>query len=96
MIVRFSPAAARDLEEIGDYIHEHNPPAAYRFIRELRGRCRKLSDAPLKGVARPEFGETLRSFPYRRYVVFYSISEQEIRIERIIHGARDIRAVLET
>jgi toxin ParE1/3/4 len=95
MIVRFSPVAAQDLEEIGDYLDARNPSAAYRFVRDLRGRCGKLADMPLRGVARPEFGETVRSFAFRRYVVFYSVSEQDIRIERILHGARDIRAVLD-
>jgi plasmid stabilization system protein ParE len=66
MIVRFSPAAAQDLEEIGDYLNARNPSAAYRFVRDLRGRCGKLADMPLRGVARPEFGETMRSFAFRR------------------------------
>jgi toxin ParE1/3/4 len=95
MIVRFSPSAAQDLEEIGDYINAHNPAAAYRFVRDLRGRCGKLSDAPQRGVARREFGDAVRSFPFRRYVVFYSVLEEEIRIERILHGARDIQAIFE-
>lgn len=54
MVVRFSPAAVQDLEEIGDYIYAENPPAAYRLIIELRARCEKLAEMPRSGAPRPE------------------------------------------
>lgn len=46
MPVVLAPAAADDLEDIGDYIRADNPPAAARFIAALRERCSKLDDAP--------------------------------------------------
>ncbi|ESY67650.1 hypothetical protein X743_26615 [Mesorhizobium sp. LNHC252B00] len=36
MAVIFAPAAAHDVEEIGDYILAENPAAARRFIAALR------------------------------------------------------------
>ncbi|MDX8459250.1 type II toxin-antitoxin system RelE/ParE family toxin [Mesorhizobium sp. VK2B] len=46
MAVTFSPAAARDVEEIGDYIHSENPAAARRFVAALRARCDRIANAP--------------------------------------------------
>ncbi len=89
MGVTFSPASVQDLEEIGDYIYADNPAAAVRFIAELRNRCSRLSDAPRSGTARPELWVGLRSVTFRRYVVYYTVDGDEVRIERIRHGARD-------
>jgi len=89
----FSPAAIQDLEEIGDYIHADNPSAAYRFIGELRIRCNRLAEMPRAGVPRPELWIGLRSVPFRRYIVFYTVTDDDVRIERILHGSRDIQAV---
>ena len=40
--------------------------------------------------ARPELGEGLRACIHQRYVIFFSASPELVRIERIIHGSRDI------
>ncbi|KGD92011.1 type II toxin-antitoxin system RelE/ParE family toxin [Rhizobium sp. YS-1r] len=93
MAVAFSPAAVQDLEEIGDYIHTDNPIAAYHVIAELRVRCNRLVDMPRMGVPRPELWAGLRAFPFRRYVVFYTVEGEDVRIERILHGARDIETI---
>jgi len=39
MDIVFAPAAAQDIEEIGDYIYAGNPAAAIRFFVGLRSRC---------------------------------------------------------
>lgn len=93
MAIAFAPAAEQDLEEIGDYIYTENPTAAYRFIAELRGRCNRLADTPRAGAPRPELWAGLRSVPFHRYVVFYTVAGNDVRIERILHGSRDIDAV---
>ena len=93
MKVAFSPRAAQDIEEIGDYIFSDNPQAAVKFVTDLRARCARLADAPLGGLARPELGECIRSVPFGRYVIFYAPLPYEIRIERVLHGARDIPVV---
>ena len=36
MPVHFAPKAARDIEEIADYIEAENPVAAHRFVSALR------------------------------------------------------------
>jgi len=95
MPVVLSPEAAWDIEEIGDYIHARNPRAALRFISELRLRLAKISDAPRGGARRPELWEGLRSIPFHRYVIFYSVtSSDDVRIERVLHGSRDIDTLL--
>ena len=92
--VEFSPRAIIDLEKIGDYIAEDNPCRAVSFIQELRERCQKLEDYP---EAYPRFqalGDSARFIPHGSYVILYNVLSSRVRIERILHGARDILAVI--
>lgn len=89
MRVVFSPAAERDLEEIGDYIAQDNPTRAVSFIREIREHCGLLASSPRAAPLWPELGENLRMVPHGRYLIFYTLFEESLRIERVLHGARD-------
>ncbi len=91
MRVAFSPAAERDLEEIGDYIARDNPVRALSFIREIREHCRLISDAPRAAPLWPELGDNLRMVPHGRYLILYSVLDDHLRIERVLHAARDRR-----
>ncbi|WP_027060107.1 type II toxin-antitoxin system RelE/ParE family toxin [Mesorhizobium loti] len=95
MAVIFAPAAAQDVQEIGDYIHAENPAAAHRFIAALRERCGRIADVPGGGVLRPTLWPGLRSIAFQRYVIFYTADGDDVRIERILHGTRDIPTILE-
>ena len=95
MRVEFSPAAAADLGEIADYIARDSPSRARSFIDELEAQCVGLGDNPEMGAARPELAEGLRSLAYRRYILFYRIQESHVRIERVLHGMRDITTLLD-
>ncbi len=86
----FSPMAEADLEEIGDYIARDNPRRAVSFIREMRQRCAKIAMNPMAAPLRPELGAGIRMVPFRRYVISYTCDAESIRIERVLHGARNI------
>lgn len=95
MKIVFSPAAESDLVEIGLYIAADDIERARSFIDELEAACAILADHPFAGIARPELGEGLRSKPHRRYVIYYSVLDECVRIERFLHGARDPGATLQ-
>ena len=95
MRIEFSPLAQTDLEAIGDYIAQDSPANAIRFIEGLRAQCQRLVRAPMAYVARPELGEGLRSCAYGRYVIFFRPGNDLVRIECVLHSARDVRTELE-
>ena len=95
MKVTFSPSARNDIIEIADYIASGNAAAAPLFVKSLADRCQRIAAAPEGGRPRPELGLGLRSVVFRHHVIFYSVEETTIRIERILHGARDIAAQFE-
>ena len=93
MRIGFSPKAERDLEEIGDYIARDNPARAITFLDELRASCLEIAARPGSYPVRPELGEGIRRAVYGRYLIFYSAGVGALRIERILHGARNLERV---
>lgn len=92
MKVTFSPAARDDLVELALYIAQDNPVRAASFVDVLQDRCLALGKAPGIGTARPELGEGVSMLPHGRYLIFYRHTRTQVRVERVMHGARDIGA----
>jgi toxin ParE1/3/4 len=90
MTVVFSPAAEADLLEIADYIAEDSPRRAATFVDELEEKCEAAGRTPGIGTERPELGDGIRMLPHGRYLVFYREADGGVRIERVLHSARDI------
>ena len=92
MRCRFSPLAELDLEEIGDYIARDNPRRALSFIEEIRARCFLILQTPYGSPLREDLAAGVRVAPFGRYLIYYTVHEDanEVRIERILHSARDI------
>jgi len=92
--LEFSPEATADLADIGAYIARDNPTRARSFVDELEARCAGLTEYPDLGRARPDLAPNLRSKPHGDYLIFYTPGAEIVRIERILHGARDIEGEL--
>lgn len=91
-----SPLAELDLEDIGDYIARENPHRAISFVLELMQQCDKIADMPLAFPLRSELGAGFRMAVFKKsYLIFYKIDEDVVRIERILHGARNIQALFD-
>lgn len=94
--LRFTPAADQDLIQIFDYIADvsANNETARRFTAEIEAQCLKLARLPgTLGRARPELGRTIRSAPFKGYVIFFCYLEDSLEIIHVIEGHRDIGAV---
>lgn len=76
--------------DIAIFIAQDNPTRALTFVDELEGKCHVLGISPGVGTARPELGEGICMLPYARYLIFYRPVNKALRIERFMHGARDI------
>lgn len=95
--VEVSDLAKFDLKEIHSYIAEDDIVAADRLADELIVKFRFLAEQPLAGRLRTEFGRDIncRSFPYRRYLIFYVPIQDGIEIIRVLHSARDVESEFE-
>jgi toxin ParE1/3/4 len=91
-LLELSVEAKADLLDISAYIARDNSERARCFVDELETGCADLLRFPDSGRARPELAPGLRSKPHGRYIIFYTPERGKVRIERILHGARDIEA----
>ena len=94
--VERTPVAQRSLEEIFDYVgrQRQSPSAAAMLLRRIDEKCRLYSLQPRMGELRPDLGEGVRCFSVGSYVVIYEPLDDGIRVLVVIHGHRDVPAVL--
>ncbi|HXG82471.1 MAG TPA: type II toxin-antitoxin system RelE/ParE family toxin [Pyrinomonadaceae bacterium] len=94
-IVKITPLAESDLEEIFVYMAGNNPDSAAGFLRDLGQKFELLAENPTLGRARHDYFVELRSFPHKKYVIFYFPIKDGVEIYRIVHSARNIEDLFE-
>jgi len=88
MELRWTEAAAADLECIADYLSENTPLHAARIVRAIYESPMQLLDFPALG--RPGKVEGTRELVLRPlpYVVVYVPGSDVIHVARILHSAQ--------
>jgi plasmid stabilization system protein ParE len=95
VIVVITAEAEADLEQIATYVAEQSPGSALKLVRELRGRCESLVDAPRGYPLVPRYEHLgIRRRPFGRFLIFYRVDDQRIEVIHIVHGARDYERLL--
>jgi toxin ParE1/3/4 len=92
-----APSARVDLEEIWNYyaMELQNLEAADRIRDELFDAFRKLVRTPGLGHFRNDLAaDPLRFWRVRSYLIIYRPEKCPLEIVRILHGARDVQAIL--
>jgi plasmid stabilization system protein ParE len=84
-----------DLEEIADYIAQDSPRHAVRTLRALRAKMKEIARKPKIYRLRPELGADARLATVGNYVILFRIRQKTVRIERVVHGGRDLVLMLE-
>lgn len=92
--VTFSPKARQDLIDIGDFIARDSRANAQRFIVRLQDQCQRIGNAPLSYPSREDLAPGLRMAPLGRYVIFFRVMGDAVRIERVLQGAHNLPVVL--
>jgi len=92
--VTFSPKSRQDLFDIGDYIAKNSPASARRFVSKLMNQCKRIGRAPHGYVGREDLAPGLRMAALDRYVIFFRVLDGVVRIERVLHGARNLPAII--
>ena len=89
MKVVYSPRAISDLGEIADYLVPRSPTGARAVEERIQRTVWLLSEFPGSGRALSQ-RSMVRVIPIGRYpyLIFYSISANELTILHIRHGAR--------
>ncbi len=93
-----TPAADADLDSIWSYVEAASGMRrADALENRLHLAMRRLARSP--GLGRPNqqlADEALRVYRVTSYLIIYRDSARPIEIVRVLHGARDVGAVLES
>jgi addiction module RelE/StbE family toxin len=88
MRLRWTPAAADNLESIKDYLARHLPAFAQSTILEIYQTILTLRSNPYRGRAGREEGTRELVLPRLPYIVVYRVKENDVEILHIYHGAQ--------
>jgi plasmid stabilization system protein ParE len=89
MRIRWTPAAAADLQPISDYLKDHHPHYRQPTMRKVYGTIQSLSEWPFHGRVGSEEGTRELLFPPLPYIVVYRVKPQSIEVLRIYHGVQE-------
>lgn len=99
MILDISEQSKQDVREIALYIAEDNRNVAIQFLDQIETTYGLLLDFPDIGhVPIFDFVDGLRTIlvkEFKHYHIYYRVSDDTIRIERVANGNRDMPALFE-
>ncbi|MGD9633694.1 MAG: type II toxin-antitoxin system RelE/ParE family toxin [Pirellulales bacterium] len=83
-----SRRAEQDLLAIAEYISADNPTAAARWLDEIERNFTLLASYAGIGEEVSEIRPGLRRFCHGQYLIYFEPLDDELRIVRVLHGAR--------
>jgi toxin ParE1/3/4 len=87
----FTPTAIRDLEDIARRsTNIWGKLQSEKYQMELKKAFERLSDHPLIGRVRPDFGDSIRSIAAANHLIVYRQKDDELTILRIMDSRRDV------
>jgi plasmid stabilization system protein ParE len=95
MRLELSRFVESDLDDIAGYIAQDNPRRAVSFIQEIRAKFREIHHNALLYQLRPDIGNGARMTTIGSYAILFRITNDVIRIERVVYGGRDLSGVFD-
>ena len=90
------PQAERDIEECFVYIAEDNLDTGVYFLVAVEESIERLTEFPRLGTQRTFQDKRFQNVRlwrvkgYENYLIFYTVSENNIEVIRVLHSSRDI------
>lgn len=88
MRVRYTDPATADLQDISAYLIERNPRAAAAVGAAVEATVARIAKFPESAQATDEPGVRMAPAGRFPYLIFYSVTDDEVQIIRVLHGAR--------
>ena len=81
-----------DVENAADYIAQDSKFYAAAFVQEIKEAAASLANFAERGQVVPEFGdESIRELLVKSYRLVYRVSDKQILILTLVHGAQRLR-----
>ena len=92
--IEYSERAIIDLNDIYNYIYYElvNPIVAIRFRQQIPKTISNLQIFPFMGK---RYNQTnFRYIYFKKYLIFYSVNNQNVEIQRIFHRRQNLKNVI--
>ncbi len=95
------PQVIQDLIEIATYIAENDLDSSDRFLRAAEETFKQLEKMPQSGKNSYFSNNRLQNIRqltlkgFKKYLIFYQIIPTGVEVIRVLHGSREIEAILE-
>jgi toxin ParE1/3/4 len=95
MAHRLAPRAKADLEELALYVFVETGSLeiATRLVDSITERFVLLGTHPSAGRRRDDLRPGIRSFPVGSYLVLYRTDGDDVVVQRVVRGSRDLDAL---
>lgn len=94
-----TPQFVQDFRQLTDFYAVQNQQVGERFVESVAKTIRLIRDFPLLGSKDPTGDSVNRRFRgvprFRSIQIFYVVEGQEVKLRRIVHGARDLPSLLD-
>ncbi len=95
MAHRLAPEARTDLDELWYYIASNaSVETADRLVDSITARFFLLATHTRVGRRRDDLRAGTRAFPVGEYVVLYRVEGDDVLIQRVVRGSRDMEGLL--
>jgi plasmid stabilization system protein ParE len=90
-----TPAAQADVLRIIDFLQGDNPSAILKVVDALDDAMQLLAENPMIGHIRRDLaGDDVRFWPVFKYLIVYQPGTKPLQVVRVLHGRRDLKALL--
>ena len=87
--IRWTPAAAQDLQNVNDYLKENHPQYRLATLRKVYALIQSLKEWPHRGRVGREDGTRELVFSPLPYIAIYRLNDQSIEVLRIYHTVQN-------
>lgn len=90
------PQGEADIDDVALFIGTGDPERALTFADELYRRALQVAKAPQLFPRRDEISKGIRSARHGAYPLFFRETDDDVRLVRVLHAARDLSQVFRT
>jgi toxin ParE1/3/4 len=97
--MRVHPRADLDVIDSFSYLAGRDPALARKFLDAVEAALAKVQSSPdsghryLRSGREDEGWRYLRIPGFKKYLVFYRLTDIEIEVVRVVHASRDLEAI---
>lgn len=87
--IRWTPAAAQDLQNVSDYLKENHPQYRHATLRKIYSIIQSLKEWPYRGRIGREAGTRELIISPLPDIAIYRVHDQSVEVLRIYHSVQN-------